>query len=56
MSTSDKNQQKDAIKEAMQEWLDEKFSEFGKWTLRSLAALVFSAGVYIYLYLHGGIK
>ena len=38
-------EQKQVLKEAMQEWLDAKYSEFGKWTLRGVlaAALVMLA-------------
>lgn len=31
-------EQRDIIKQALQEWLDAKYAEFGKWTLRGLAA------------------
>jgi len=33
---------KAALKEATAEWLDKKFAELGKWTLRGLAAALFS--------------
>ena len=46
---------KQIIKEAFKEWLDEKFSEFGKWTLKSLAAIIFGALV-VYLVNHGLIR
>ena len=32
-----------AIKEAVSEWLDQKFAEVGKWTLRGIAAAIFGA-------------
>lgn len=32
---------KEQFKQALDEWLDKKFTEFGKWTLRSLGAIVF---------------
>jgi len=35
---------KQALKEGLHEWLDERFAELGKWTLRGLAA-AFLAGV-----------
>ncbi|MES2148582.1 MAG: hypothetical protein V4508_02205 [Pseudomonadota bacterium] len=34
----DPQQQKEAMKEAIREWLDDAFAEFGKWTLKGLAA------------------
>lgn len=46
---------KHLIKEAFKEWLDEKFAEFGKWTLKSLAAICFGALV-VFLVNHGFIK
>ncbi|MFZ6734755.1 hypothetical protein ACO0LG_22720 [Undibacterium sp. Ji42W] len=30
--------EKEAMKEALQEWLDKQFAEFGRWTLKGLAA------------------
>jgi hypothetical protein len=46
---------KELIKEALKEWLDEKFAEFGKWTLRSLAAIVVGI-ILVYAVSHGLIK
>ena len=39
------NVAREAIKEAVREWLDAQFAKFGKWTFRSLAAAVFAAVV-----------
>ena len=36
-------EQKKIMKEAMQEWLDSKYAEFGKWTMRGLVAAVLVA-------------
>lgn len=33
-----KDQFKDVVKEALKEWLDEKFLTFGKWSLTGIAA------------------
>ena len=44
---------KRVYKEALKEWLDEKFVEFGKWSFRAFAAAVFVALVYFILYMHG---
>ena len=40
--------QKEAIKEALSEWLDDKFSEFGKWSLKGLFAMALVALVYLW--------
>lgn len=44
---------KDAVKEALKEWLDAKFLAFGKWSLASLAALALAALVYFILKMNG---
>ena len=44
---------KRALKEGLQEWLDGKFSEFGKWSFRALAAAAFIALVYFILVMNG---
>lgn len=46
---------KEVIKEAFKEWLDEKYAEFGRWALKSVAAMIFGA-VLVYLVNHGVIK
>ena len=40
------NPSKDEIKEAIKEWMDEKFAMFGKWTLVTLFTFLFGWGVY----------
>lgn len=45
----DKDIQKEALKEALSEWLDKQFSAFGKWALRSILAIAFTVLVYAYL-------
>lgn len=50
---ADTAQQKEIIKEALQEWLDNQFAKFGKWTLTGLLAAAFSALVYLWLAGHG---
>ena len=37
---------KQAIKESLQEWLEDKFSEFGKLSLKAILALLLAALVY----------
>lgn len=44
---------KAAVKEALKEWLDAKFTTFGKWSLTSLAALALAALVYFILRANG---
>jgi hypothetical protein len=38
---------KQALKEALKEWLDEQFAAFGRWTFYSLLSIVFGGVVYI---------
>ena len=40
--------QKQAIKEGLQEWLNDKFSEFGKLSLKCMAAILLAALVYLW--------
>jgi hypothetical protein len=44
---------KDAMKEAIHEWLDEKFSQFGKWSLATISALTLAAILWFVLTTHG---
>jgi hypothetical protein len=41
-------EQKQAIKEGLQEWLNDKFSEFGKFSLRGIFALMLVGLVYLW--------
>lgn len=43
----EKDLMKEAIKEGLREWLDEKYAAFGRWTFRGLMALTFSALVWL---------
>lgn len=45
--------EKAALKEALKEWMDEKFAIFGKWSLGSLAALALGVLIYLFLLTHG---
>lgn len=44
---------KEALKEALREWLDEKFAAFGRWSFYTLASLGLFALVYFILYMNG---
>lgn len=41
------------LKDALKEWLDEKFTAFGKWTFRGLASAAVFALVYFILTMNG---
>jgi hypothetical protein len=53
MADDDREADKQVVKEALKEWLDEKFMEFGKWTISGIAALVLAAIAYMILVAHG---
>lgn len=44
---------KEAIKEAISEWLDKQFIALGKWTLKGFSAMVLAALVYLWAAAHG---
>lgn len=46
-------EQKDLIKEALKEWLNEQFAAFGRWSFMGLLSVAFAALTYIWLYEHG---
>lgn len=47
---------KDVVKEAIKEWLDEGWIAFGKWTAKGLAAAAFAGLVYLSLKGYGWAK
>jgi len=49
MPNMDKDVLKDAIKEGLREWLEEKFAQFGRWTLSGLMAAALAGMVYLAL-------
>jgi hypothetical protein len=49
MPGTDNDIQKEVIKEAIKEWLDDQFAIFGKWVLGSILVLVFTGMVYLAL-------
>lgn len=44
---------KDALKEALKEWLDEKFATFGKWSLGAIGAAALGALAWFILTANG---
>lgn len=44
---------KAAMKDALREWLDDKFSELGKWSLRAMLAAVLAALTFFILSMNG---
>lgn len=45
-----KDEQKDVLKQAIQEWLDAQFAAFGRWTFYGLCVTGFSLLVYMWLH------
>ena len=46
----DKTILKEALKESLREWLDEKYAEFGKWSVHGLMAAALGATVYLIIW------
>lgn len=44
---------KEAVKEALKEWVEEKFMQFGKWSIKGIASLAFVALIYFIFKMHG---
>jgi len=44
---------KQAIKEALKEWMDTKYQEFGKWTVRTLLSVAFFGLMYLFFSTNG---
>lgn len=53
MPTLTPEEQKNALKQALKEWLDEQFSEFGKWALKGILAAALAGAVYLALAAQG---
>jgi hypothetical protein len=47
---------KQAIKEGIKEWLNEIYTEFGRWSLKALGALALAALLYFMLKMNGWAK
>ena len=50
-----KELQKAAIKEAIQEWLDKQFATVGRWTVRGIVSAALAVLFYFYAASHGWI-
>ena len=55
MENMSKEEYKALVKEAIGEWLDAKYSQFGRWTIHGILAMVLGT-VVMYLVTHGYIK
>lgn len=44
---------KAALKEALKEWMDENFAQFGRWSFYSLLTLVSGGLIYLFLVTRG---
>lgn len=53
---NDDDELKRAMKEALKEWLDIQFLQFGKWSAKALAAIIFSGLIYLGLLSYGWVK
>ena len=49
----DREAQKEAIKEAISEWLDARFADVGRWTIKGLIAAALAGMLYAYLVTKG---
>ncbi len=56
VSGMDKNEMKQLFKDALKEWLDQKFADFGKWSAAGIAAMVLAAMAYLALRMNGWSK
>lgn len=55
MPHENKDDMKSAMKDAIKEWMDEKYAEFGRWSLHAILIAGLGALGY-YLVSHGGFK
>lgn len=49
MPTIDPKEQREILKQAIREWLDEQFATFGRWTFYGLMASAFGGVAYLAL-------
>jgi hypothetical protein len=48
-----KDEQKEVVKQAIQEWLDGQFARFGRYSLVAVVSALMAAVFYLYLAAHG---
>ena len=48
-----KQEAKEALKEALNEWLDKQWATFGKWTFGGLLSIALAGLAYAYFNTHG---
>jgi hypothetical protein len=53
LDIKDREERKAIVKEALSEWLDKKFAQFGKWSFHGILAMVLAAIAYLFLAQHG---
>lgn len=53
---ADADEKKRIVKEALKEWLDEKFAAFGRWSAMTIGAAALAALLYFILRLNGWYK
>ena len=51
--SDDQDATKQALKEALKEWLDERFAVLGKWSFGTMAAIALAALTYFVLQING---
>jgi hypothetical protein len=56
MSARDEEEMKRITKEALKEWLDSKFAQFGHWTFTALMSVAFAGLIYFILKSNGWTK
>lgn len=53
MPNIDKDVQKEAVKEAIQEWMDKQFATFGRWSFYGIVSMAVAGISYLFLSSHG---
>ena len=51
----EKSEAKEAVKEAITEWMNEKFLTFGKWSMMGIFSMAFAVIVYVFMFTTGWI-
>ena len=53
MANLSEDDMRNALKKALREWLDEKYAEFGRFSLNAILAAAFAALIYFILHQQG---